>query len=151
MLLPSSTWMLITSPYGLWKEALAQGTICLLTGLLAAPSPGWWQRCGVLGQQQGRTPSHCVVTSADDDLVAQLSSATVRCRGNTDGRALPGSSLLPVLLCPGFPGPELDPRASSLELLGFCSVPGLGCGGGGGAAGTPALSSHWGLQPGRTS
>lgn len=49
---PASAWMLITFPYSLWKEALAQGITCLLTGLLAAPSPGCWQHRGVLGQQQ---------------------------------------------------------------------------------------------------
>lgn len=29
--------------------------------------------------------------------------------------ALPGSGLLPLLPCPGFPGPELHPRASPLD------------------------------------
>lgn len=37
---PASTWMLVTSPYSLWKEALVQGITCLLTGPLTAPSPG---------------------------------------------------------------------------------------------------------------
>ena len=97
------------------------------------------------------TPSCRAVTSVDDDPVAQLSVATVGCRGNT---MMAGHCLVPACclscLAQAFQGPEVDPRASSPELLGFCSVPGLGCGGGDGAAGMPALSSCWGLQPGRT-
>lgn len=52
----ASARVLITSPYGLWKEAQAQGITCLLAGLLAAPTPGHWQRRGVLGQQQEEHP-----------------------------------------------------------------------------------------------
>lgn len=48
----ASARVLITSPYGLWKEAQAQGITRLLAGLLAAPTPEHWQRHGVLGQQQ---------------------------------------------------------------------------------------------------
>lgn len=51
---------------------------------------------------------------------------------------LPGSSLLPVLPCLGFPGPELHPRASHTELSGLCSVPGQGCGEGDDAFNTPS-------------
>lgn len=47
--LPASTWMLITSPYSLWKETLAQGITRLLTGVLVAPS---LQHRGVLDQEQ---------------------------------------------------------------------------------------------------
>lgn len=94
-----------------------------------AASWGPWPAAG--------TPSFRALTSVDDDSVAQASIATLSCRGN-DGRALPASSLLPVLPCLGFPGPELHPRAPHTELSGFCSIPGQGCGEGDDVFNTPS-------------
>lgn len=115
---------------GSWHYLSAQWPPHSSTLRALAASQGPWPAA--------ETPSFHALTSMDDDSVAQPSIATLRCRGNTMMVLLPGSILLPVLPCLGFPGPELHPRASYTELSGLCSVPGQGCGEGDDVFNTPS-------------